>query len=98
MLLHAEARWSCPNCTTTAVTHQPNAAKYHHCRGLRGLWVPMVADGTKAKVVALEREDYVGRELVQTDATGRPVMAVHVVTDQTQSAVIYAPTATASIT
>lgn len=53
----------------------------------------MVADGVHAQVVAVEREDYVAGELVQTDANGRPVMAVNVNRDDGNDVVIYAPAA-----
>lgn len=70
-----EQHWTCPNCTTTAVTAgKPN--RYHNCGGLRGLLAPMVLDGFLGRVIAVEREDYVGSELVHFDGEGRPVMAV----------------------
>jgi hypothetical protein len=50
--------------------------------------------GMSAKVEAKDREDYVGRELVQTDEDGRPVMSVVTTRDNGQDAIVYAPTAT----
>jgi hypothetical protein len=55
-----------------------------------------VAVGTKAKVEAVERGDYIGRELVQSDGNGRPVMAVVTTRDDGQDCAVLAPTATAS--
>lgn len=70
-----EQQWTCPNCPQTAVTlGKPN--RFHYCAGLRGLFAPMVPAGSGARVIAVEREDYVGRELVTRDDGGRPVMAV----------------------
>lgn len=77
MILALEQRWSCPNCDATHVTHEPGPhTPFHSCRGLRGLTAPYVPVGTRCKVEAQEREDYVGSEDVQTDAEGRPVMAI----------------------
>lgn len=92
-----EHRWSCPNCDLTDVTHEPRPhSRMHSCRGLRGLTVPMVPAGTRCKVEARERDDYVGKELVQTDAEGRPVMSVVTTRDDGQDCAVYAPCATAS--
>lgn len=65
----------------------------HTCRGLTGLAVPMVPEGTAAKVEAVEREDWIGSEQVQTDAEGRPVMAVVTTRDDGQDCTVYAPCA-----
>jgi hypothetical protein len=97
VLLAVERHWSCPNCTFTDVTHeaQPHT-RYHACKGLKGLSAPMVPAGSKAKVSAVEREDYIGTEQVQTDAEGRPMMAV--VTereDGSNDVTVFAPTAVA---
>lgn len=95
MFLAREQRWACPNCVETAVTHdsQPHT-RFHACRGLRGLTAPLVPAGSVCRVRAVEREDYVGGELVQTDGEGRPVMAV--VTDRpdgSNDVAVLAPTA-----
>jgi hypothetical protein len=75
--LTPEQRWVCPNCPQTAVTHEHRPhTEFHYCRGLRGLWAPMVPAGSDCKVEAVEREDYVGRELVTGDGDGRPVMSI----------------------
>lgn len=92
-----ETRWECPNCNATDVTHetQPHT-RYHACRGLKGLTAPMVIAGTRAKVEAREREDYVGGELVTTDGEGRPIMSVVTTRDDGQDCAVFAPCATAS--
>src|SRR5688572_22680652 len=84
-------RWTCPNCTVESVTHeaQPHS-RFHTCAGLGGLSSPMVPAGTKAKVTAVEREDYIGNE-----NAGR-VMAVKTErSDGSNDVAVFAPTATA---
>jgi hypothetical protein len=97
LLSPPEHRWECPNCPATDVTHevQPHT-RFHACRGLRGLTAPMVPAGTRCKVEAIDREDYVGRELVQVDGDGRPVMAVRTTRDDGMDCAVLAPCATAS--
>lgn len=86
--------WSCPNCTSAARTVDTKTPM-HRCREMRNLLIPLVPEGTRCKIEAVEREDYVGRELVQTDAEGRPVMAVVTTRDDGQDCTVYAPTARA---
>lgn len=96
LLTVPEQHWECPNCTATDVTRTPGPhTRFHPCRGLRGLTAPMVPAGTRAKVVAHEREDYIGRELVQTDGEGRPVMSIVTTRDEGQDVTVLAPCATA---
>jgi len=99
MLLTAERLWTCPNCTFTDVTTEAEPhSRFHTCRGLKGLSAPMVPAGTRCKVEAREREDYVGKELVQTDGEGRPVMSI--VTqrwDGSNDVAVLAPCATADL-
>jgi hypothetical protein len=98
MLLRPEQRWTCPNCTATAVTHLPPdavASQFHACRGLKGITAPMVPAGTKAKVEALEREDYLNGDLVTRDGEGRPVMAVETTRDDGNDRAVFAPVAVA---
>lgn len=92
MLLTREQRWECPLCDQTAVTHQPLPhTRYHTCKS--GMSTPMQPAGVKCKVELVEREDYIGKELVQTDANGRPVMAVKVTRDTGIDVAVYAPVA-----
>lgn len=95
-LLSVERRWECPNCPQTDVTHeaQPHT-RMHSCRGLKGLTAPLVPYGTRAKVEAVDRGDYVGSEQVTTDGDGRPVMAVVTTRDDGQDCTVFAPSATA---
>lgn len=86
--------WVCPNCDQMDVTHEARPhSRFHTCSGLRGLTAPFVPEGTSCKVVAREREDYVGSELVQTDANGRPVMSVVTTRDDGEDCLVFAPTA-----
>lgn len=95
MLLTTERHWSCPNCDLREITRTvDHHTRFHACRGLRGLTAPMVEDGTRCKVEALEREDYVNRELVTCDGEGRPVMSVQVTRDDGTDLAVFAPCAT----
>jgi hypothetical protein len=56
----------------------------------------MVQKGTKAKVEARLRDDFVGSEVVQTSPEdGKPYMSVVTTRDEGQDAVVFAPLATA---
>lgn len=96
-ILRVQHRWSCPNCDATKVTHEHRPhTPFHPCGGLAGLLTPFVPDGTRCKVEAVERQDYVGKELIQVDGNGRPVMNVTVTRDDGQDCAVYAPVARAS--
>ena len=94
--LKINRQWECPNCTQTALTHDPRPhSQFHTCAGLRGLTAPMIPAGTKAKITAHDRDDYVGNELVPTDANGRPIMSVTTERpDGSNDTVVFASTAT----
>ena len=103
-LLRRVTRWCCPNCDLTDVTTQalPPHTQFHTCRGLAGLWVPMVEEGTRCKMVAVEREDYISAEHCADDvqlAPGsmRPVASVVTTRDDGQDCTVYAPVAHASL-
>lgn len=96
-ILQPEHRWECPNCDSTHVTHESRPhTPFHVCGGLRGITAPYVPAGTRAKVEAVEREDYVGREVVTTDGEGRPVMSVVTTRDDGNDCAVLAPCATTS--
>lgn len=87
-------RWECPNCPATELTRVVGPhSRFHSCSGLAGLTAPMVPAGTKAKVQAHVREDYIGGEDVQYDADGRPVMSVVTTRDDGSDVAVFAPTA-----
>lgn len=94
LLGHTE--WSCPNCELEVRAPVPTENRFHHCRTLKGLTAPMIPKGMSAKVETIDREDYVGDELVQTDGEGRPIMSVVTTRDDGQDVVVFAPTATAA--
>lgn len=94
-LLRPERRWACPLCPAQDVTHDPTPhVRFHACPAQWGMTVPMVPAGMRAKVTRQEREDYIGAELVQADANGRPVMSITVERDDgVTDTVAFAPTA-----
>ncbi|OII61207.1 hypothetical protein BJP40_06685 [Streptomyces sp. CC53] len=95
-ILRPEQRWECPNCELKQVTHEAKPhTRFHPCRGLKGLAAPMVPAGTKCKVEAVEREDYVGKELVTVDGESRPIMRVETTRDDGNDVAVFAPCATA---
>lgn len=64
---------------------------------MAGLMVPLVRQGDRARLLTVDREDYIGKQDVQLDANGRPVMAVEVEhADGSTDRTVYAPTATVS--
>ena len=93
-----ETRWVCPNCAATDVTHEASPhTRVHACRGLRGLTAPMVLAGTRCKVQALQRQDYINGDMVQYDGEGRPVMSIVTTRDDGTDCAVLAPCATATV-
>jgi hypothetical protein len=92
-LLAAVRRWECPNCDAQDVTREASPhTRFHYCPKL-GISAPMVPAGTRAKVEAFEREDYIRGEDVQFNDQGRPVMQVVTTRDDGNDVAVYAPTA-----
>lgn len=91
-ILNAERHWECPNCPVTDVTYeaQPHT-RMHACRGLKGLTAPFVPAGTRCKVEAVEREDYVGTGTVTVDGDNRPIMAIETTRDDGNDLAVLAP-------
>ena len=82
--------WYCPNCDAEACTGTTSTkVPYHPCPKLGTIMTPLIRQGEKAKVEAKEREDYVGKEEVQTDANGRPVQSVIVTRDEGQDCTVF---------
>jgi len=54
---------------------------------------PLVRVGVPSKLEIVERSDFVGSELVQLSATGRPVAAVVTTYDDHQDCNVFVPTA-----
>lgn len=94
-ILQNRTSWYCPNCDVTDVTNlaQPHT-RYHTCSGLRGISSPLVRVGVRAKVEAVVREDYVGKESVTLDDNRRPIMSVLTTRDDGQDVAVLAPVAT----
>lgn len=92
----APTYWACPNCDAGAVTRTA-VTPMHPCCGLHGLMVALVPEGSKVKVEAVERGDYVGREKVHKDSKGRPIMAVVTTRDAGQDVTVLAPCAEANV-
>lgn len=96
-ILRPFQRWYCPNCRKEDVTHEAAPhTRYHVCPKLSYLTAPMLPTGTKAKIEANEREDYIGKELVRLNADGRPVMNIVTTRDDGQDCTVFAPAATAT--
>lgn len=98
VLLGGEQHYSCPNCTSTLkLPAPPDKPVLHPCRGLKGLLAPMIVDGTRCKVEAVERGDYLGEDAgnVRLDGEGRPVMSVVTTRDDGTDVAVFAPIATA---
>lgn len=94
LLAAPERHWSCPNCPLEEVTReQLPHTRFHNCPGMAGLSAPMVPAGTRCKVEAFEREDYIGGEDVQVDGNGRPIMSVVTTRDDGNDVAVYAPMA-----
>lgn len=94
-ILMPEQHWECPNCDQTAVTHeaQPHT-RMHTCPGLAHLEAPFVTAGTRCKVEAVVREDYVGKLGVpRYDEKQRPIMRAEVTRDEGNDVFVYAPCA-----
>lgn len=91
LALHRD--WVCAkDCGSSARTYD-SALPHHPCKAMAGLMVPLILAGTKAKVEAQPRQDYVGKEVVQRDADGRVWMSTLVTRDEGQDCSVYAPTA-----
>ncbi len=81
-LITAWQDWECPNCHQAERISPPlpaNATRFHTCPALHMLVAPLVPAGTDCKVVAHEREDYLGREEQRTGDDGKPYAAVRTV-------------------
>jgi hypothetical protein len=97
-ILRTTRYWYCPNCQVESRTTEVRPhSRFHTCAGLAGLTAPLLERGTKAKVEAIEREDYVGKESVTLDANGRPIMAVVTTRDHGQDTAVFAPVARARL-
>lgn len=83
----------CPNCDLKLVVKGSDGVQtvLHRCKGLKGLAAPMVPEGTRCKVEAVEREDYVGKENVVLDGDDRPIMRVETTREDGNDVAVFAP-------
>ena len=83
LLDQAFQEWACPNCPAQETTRPlpPNASRYHQCPGLHGLNAPLVRAGTRCKVTAEERQDYLAGDLQAMGDDGKAYMAVRTTYD-----------------
>ena len=101
VLLEAYTDWACPACGYAERTRPlpPNAARFHVCPRLHMITAPLARAGTDCKLVAAERQDYLGREIQETGDDGRPYMNVTTVhADGHTDLAVHAPVARASLT
>ena len=91
--------WDCPNCDVTDVTLPlpPGQSRYHACAGLHGLNAPLVRAGTRAKVEAEERADYLNGDEQARGDDGKPYMAVRVTRDDGEDLTVNAGLASARL-
>lgn len=83
LLLPPFEDWYCPNCgVTDRIAGLPgNAARFHNCPRLHMLSAPLVRANVYCKVEAVERADYLGREIQAMGDDGKPYMAVRTTRD-----------------
>jgi hypothetical protein len=99
LLLQAAQDWFCPNCPAAETTPPlpPNASRFHGCPGLHGLTAPLVRAGTRCKVEAEERQDYLGDDLQATGDNGKAYMAVRTTRDDGDDLLVNAGLAKAEL-
>ena len=92
VLLESWVDWSCPNCSVTDRTRPlpPGQSRYHTCPGLHSLNAPLVRAGTRCKVTAEERQDYIGSEIQARGDDGRQYMAVRTTCDDHDDLLVFA--------
>lgn len=89
-----EQRWVCSRCDHRHVTREARPhTPFHPCKGMAGLTSPMTREGERVNVTVVEREDYIGGEVVTRDANNRPIMAVNVERDGGNDVAVFAPMA-----
>src|SRR3974390_1643201 len=100
LLLDTWRDWVCPNCGRAERPRPlpPDAARMHTCPRLHMLIAPLVRSGADCKIVACEREDYLGREIQRTGENGKPYSSVQTIrADGSNDAWVFAPCAVARI-
>lgn len=103
-IISSEQYWACPNCNQRSMTTEASPhTRFHTCAGLKGLTAPFIpvdqcGNGRRGtRVIAVEREDYVGKEDVHVDSDGKAIMSVITErSDGSQDVAVLAPTANVS--
>lgn len=92
LLVPKPQAWYCPNCAVTDVTAPlpPGSSRYHPCAGLHGLNAPMIREGTRVKVEAHQREDYLNGDQQATGDDGKVYMNVEVTRDEGTDVTVFA--------
>lgn len=87
--------WACPNCglSERVAALPPGASRFHTCPRLHMLTAPLVRAGARCSVVAEERQDYLGREVVRLGDDGKAYMAVRTIRDDGDDLAVNAPVA-----
>lgn len=87
--------WECTGCGRRERTEvDPAYAPMHACKAMGSMSVPFTREGAKVLLSAVEREDYIGNEVVPYDDNGRPIMAIVTeYADGRKDSTVYAPTA-----
>ena len=98
-LLERWQDWECPNCDVTERTRPlpPNGSRFHTCAGLHMLTAPLVRSGTRCKVTAEERQDYLNGDVQAAGDDGKAYMAVRTTRDDGEDLAVNAGLATAEI-
>jgi hypothetical protein len=89
--------WECPNCPAADVTYGLYPNRFHNCPGLHGLSAPLVRAGTRCKVTAEERGDYLAGEIQALGDDGRAYMAVRTTRDDGEDLAVNAGLAVARL-
>lgn len=87
--------WVCQHCSCRVQTQGLGVrTPLHPCPAHANFRLPMMAEGERGDLRLHERDDYVGREDVQTDDDGRPIARAEIVHEDGSNDVwVYAPAA-----
>jgi hypothetical protein len=102
VLLQAYQDWECPECgyaERVSPPVPPNGTRMHTCPRLHYITAPLVRAGSRCRLVAVEREDYLNGEIQATGDNGRAYMAVRTdYPDGRNDVAVHAPVARATLT
>ena len=95
VLTPPQTQWQCPNCECRSMSREARPhSQMHACPGLGGILAPLIPEGMRCKVEAVEREDVVGSEQgLRFDEHGRAIMAVCTVREDGCDTIAFAPSA-----